>query len=86
MTNTPTIPFDRLQTAMRLLVRGVGSSAAEVEAVAGNLIEANLRGHDSHGIEDRKFNRIFFFPRPPARHPPSGPWVRQQPVEGRPQP
>ena len=86
MTNTPTIPFDRLQTAMRLLVRGFGSGAAEVEAVAGNLIEANLRGHDSHGIEDRKFNRIFFFPRPPARHPPSGPWVRQQPVEGRPQP
>ena len=44
------IPVDKLHTAIRLLVRGFGSSAAEVEAVANNLIEANLRGHDSHGI------------------------------------
>ena len=50
MTTIHTIPLDRLQTAMRILVRGFGSSAAEVEAVADNLIEANLRGHDSHGI------------------------------------
>ncbi|HVG05928.1 MAG TPA: Ldh family oxidoreductase, partial [Burkholderiaceae bacterium] len=35
---------------MRLVVRGFGSHEAEVEAVAGNLIEANLTGHDSHGI------------------------------------
>jgi hydroxycarboxylate dehydrogenase B len=31
-------------------VRGFGSSEAEVEAVATNLIDANLTGHDSHGI------------------------------------
>jgi uncharacterized oxidoreductase len=45
-----TIALDRLDTAIRLFVRGFGSSEAEVEAVAGNLIEANLTGHDSHGI------------------------------------
>ncbi len=39
-----------LREAMRVLVRGFGSSEAEVAAVADNLIEANLRGHDSHGI------------------------------------
>jgi uncharacterized oxidoreductase len=45
-----TIALDRLNTAIRIFVRGFGSSPAEVEAVAGNLIEANLTGHDSHGI------------------------------------
>jgi len=44
------IPLARLQAAMRLVVGGFGSADAEVEAVAGNLIEANLTGHDSHGI------------------------------------
>ena len=44
------IALPRLQAAMRVMVRGFGSSEAEVEAVAGNLIEANLTGHDSHGI------------------------------------
>ena len=44
------IALPHLQAAMRLLVCGFGSSEAEVEAVAGNLIEANLTGHDSHGI------------------------------------
>ena len=45
-----TIALDRLNHAIRLFVRGFGSSEAEVEAVATNLIEANLTGHDSHGI------------------------------------
>ena len=45
-----TIALPQLQSAMRLFVRGFGSHDAEVEAVAGNLIEANLTGHDSHGI------------------------------------
>jgi hydroxycarboxylate dehydrogenase B len=44
------IALPRLNTAIRLVVRGFGSSDAEVEAVASNLIEANLTGHDSHGI------------------------------------
>jgi uncharacterized oxidoreductase len=50
MSLTHIIALDRLNTAIRLFVRGFGSSAAEVDAVASNLIEANLRGHDSHGI------------------------------------
>ena len=45
-----TIELKRLHTAIRLVVRGFGSSEAEVVAVADNLIEANLTGHDSHGI------------------------------------
>ena len=45
-----TIPVDRLHTAIRLLVAGFGSSPQEVDAVSTNLIEANLTGHDSHGI------------------------------------
>jgi len=49
-STTHTIALDRLTAAMRLVVRGFGSSEAEVEAVASNLIEANLTGHDSHGI------------------------------------
>jgi uncharacterized oxidoreductase len=50
MTVMHTIALDRLTTAMQQLVRGFGSSEDEVRAVADNLIEANLRGHDSHGI------------------------------------
>ena len=40
----------RLRAAMRLVVQGFGSSDAEVAAVADNLVDANLTGHDSHGI------------------------------------
>jgi hydroxycarboxylate dehydrogenase B len=50
MTTTHLIALDRLHTAIRQVVRGFGSNATEVDAVADNLIEANLRGHDSHGI------------------------------------
>ncbi len=50
MSDTHLIPLSSLRAAMRLLVQGFGSSAAEVEAVVNNLIEANLKGHDSHGI------------------------------------
>ncbi|MEN9891930.1 MAG: hypothetical protein RLY78_2225 [Pseudomonadota bacterium] len=44
------IPHDRLCAAMRVVVRGFGSTPDEVDAVVDNLVEANLRGHDSHGI------------------------------------
>ncbi len=44
------IALPRLTEAMRVLVRGFGSPPDEVEAVVGNLVEANLTGHDSHGI------------------------------------
>ena len=46
----PLIALPALHAAIRLVVRGFGSGPAEVEAVADNLIEANLTGHDSHGI------------------------------------
>ena len=44
------IPLGRLRDAMQCLVRGFGSAPAEVDAVVERLIEANLKGHDSHGI------------------------------------
>ena len=50
MIDTLLIPLPRLRSAMRRLVQGFGSSPAEVDAVVGNLVEANLTGHDSHGI------------------------------------
>ena len=50
MNDMHLIPLPRLHTAICQVVRGFGSSDAEVRAVAGNLIEANLTGHDSHGI------------------------------------
>ena len=45
-----TLALPRLQRAIELVVRGFGSAEDEVQAVAGNLIEANLTGHDSHGV------------------------------------
>lgn len=45
-----TITLARLNPSIRLLVRGFGSDEREVDAVAANLIDANLTGHDSHGI------------------------------------
>ncbi len=50
MSDKHLIPLPRLNAAMRHMVRGFGSGEAEVEAVAANLIEANLTGHDSHGV------------------------------------
>jgi uncharacterized oxidoreductase len=50
MALTHTIDVGALHRAMHLLVRGFGSDEAEVHAVCSNLIEANLTGHDSHGI------------------------------------
>jgi len=47
---THIIPLARLRPAMQHLVRGFGSEAREVDMVVDRLIEANLKGHDSHGI------------------------------------
>lgn len=41
---------ETLRAAIRLLVEGFGSTEEEVRLVTDNLIEANLTGHDSHGI------------------------------------
>jgi hydroxycarboxylate dehydrogenase B len=50
MTTDHTFALPALRNAMRLVVQGFGSSPAEVEAVTSNLVQANLMGHDSHGI------------------------------------
>ena len=44
------IPVERLRDAIRYLVKGFGSESKEIELVTENLIQANLTGHDSHGI------------------------------------
>jgi uncharacterized oxidoreductase len=50
MADMHLIPVEPLRRAMRLVVAGFGSTPDEVEAVSDNLIDANLTGHDSHGI------------------------------------
>ena len=45
-----TIPVERLRAAVHDLMLGFGSAPREVELVAENLIQANLTGHDSHGV------------------------------------
>lgn len=47
---TQTFPVQALQSACERIVRATGSSQAEAAAVAANLVEANLKGHDSHGV------------------------------------
>ena len=44
------IPVERLRAAVRYLVKGFGSDDREIELVTENLIQANLTGHDSHGV------------------------------------
>lgn len=39
-----------IQGACERIVLGTGSSAEEAHAVAANLVLANLKGHDSHGV------------------------------------
>lgn len=39
-----------LLEAVRLLLQAAGSDAGEARIVADHLVEANLRGHDSHGV------------------------------------
>ena len=50
MPRMHTIPAPQLTAAITALVRGFGSEEREVSLVTKNLIEANLTGHDSHGI------------------------------------
>jgi uncharacterized oxidoreductase len=44
------IPLERLRAAIGDLMRGFGSEPREIELVTDNLLQANLTGHDSHGI------------------------------------
>jgi len=41
---------DPLGAAVRELMRGFGSAPDEIELVTDNLLQANLSGHDSHGV------------------------------------
>ncbi|WP_280154676.1 malate/lactate/ureidoglycolate dehydrogenase [Piscinibacter sp. XHJ-5] len=44
------IPLERLRAAISDLMLGFGSAPREIELVTDNLLQANLTGHDSHGI------------------------------------
>ncbi len=50
MSGMLTIDATRLLSAVRLIVAGFGSSDDEIDVVATHLVDANLTGHDSHGI------------------------------------
>ena len=46
----PIVQADRLETIGTALLRAAGASQEEAEAVAVGCVNANLAGHDSHGI------------------------------------
>jgi uncharacterized oxidoreductase len=50
MTATMRIEADRLRTFIQAIFEGAGSSPVEAAIVSDHLVEANLKGHDSHGV------------------------------------
>ncbi len=44
------VPWDRLQANTISVFRAAGSELREAQLIAEHLVEANLRGHDSHGV------------------------------------
>ena len=44
------VPAGGLTRMLTRTFAAAGAGAAEAEAIAGNLVEANLTGHDSHGV------------------------------------
>ena len=44
------IAEDRLYDMARAIVAAAGAPAAEAACVARHLVDANLKGHDSHGV------------------------------------
>jgi len=50
MASMLSIPVQRLRAAVNELMLGFGSEAREIELVTENLLQANLTGHDSHGV------------------------------------
>ena len=50
MADYRTIKTEPLTNAIRAIVKAGGSSDREAELVSANLVEANLKGHDSHGV------------------------------------
>ncbi len=50
MAGSHVVPVPRLRAAVDEFMRGFGCEASVAARVAANLIDANLAGHDSHGI------------------------------------
>ncbi len=50
MADQKTIQAPRLTSAIHAIVKAGGSCEREAGLVATNLVEANLKGHDSHGV------------------------------------
>ncbi len=50
MATTHTFQAAALTQTVRAIVKGSGSTDREADLVATNLVEANLKGHDSHGV------------------------------------
>src|SRR4029078_1286736 len=50
MADTRTIKAEPLTNAIRAIVKAGGSTDREAELVSTNLVQANLKGHDSHGV------------------------------------
>lgn len=50
MATTHILKAEPLTRAIRAIVKGTGSTDREADLVSANLVEANLKGHDSHGI------------------------------------
>jgi uncharacterized oxidoreductase len=48
--SVPTVNAGPLTNLVEAMIAATGSSQAEAKAVAENLVEANLMGHDSHGV------------------------------------
>ncbi len=46
----PIVTAEKLHQLTRAICRGTGSSEREAELVANHLVDANLAGHDSHGV------------------------------------
>jgi LDH2 family malate/lactate/ureidoglycolate dehydrogenase len=46
----PRLPHDELRRFSRAILQSLGSPGEEADLVAGLLIDANLSGHDSHGV------------------------------------
>ena len=46
----PIVKADRLTRVSAALLRAAGASEEEAEAVAVGCVNANLAGHDSHGV------------------------------------
>ena len=50
MAEYRTVKAEPLTSVVRSIVKAGGSSDREADLVAVNLVEANLKGHDSHGV------------------------------------